>query len=86
MKNITVAVDDETYRQSRIRAAEAGTSVSALVRAYLISLAKGAGTETEFDRLKRLERDTLAALRARESVLRAADNVARDRLHERDEG
>ena len=35
MKNITLSVDDETYRLARIRAAEAGTSVSALVRAYL---------------------------------------------------
>jgi plasmid stability protein len=85
MKNITVSVDEETYRQSRIRAAEAGTSVSALVRAYLVSLAKGHEAETEFQRLKRLERDTLAALRARKGVLRAADNLDRDRLHEPDE-
>ncbi|MGH8565012.1 MAG: hypothetical protein ACREXW_13370 [Gammaproteobacteria bacterium] len=34
MKNITVSVDDETYRRSRIKAAEAGTSVSALVRSF----------------------------------------------------
>ncbi len=32
MKNITLSIDDETYRLSRIKAAEAGTSVSALVR------------------------------------------------------
>ena len=35
MRNITVSVDEETYRRSRIKAAEIGTSVSALVRAYL---------------------------------------------------
>lgn len=35
MKNITLKVDDETYRKARIRAAQAGTSVSAMVRAFL---------------------------------------------------
>ena len=32
MRNITVSVDDATYRRARIRAAELDTSVSALVR------------------------------------------------------
>ncbi len=35
MKNITLKVDDETYRKARIRAAQAGTSVSAMVREFL---------------------------------------------------
>jgi hypothetical protein len=35
MKNITIAVDDETYRAARIAAAEQGTSVSALVKQFL---------------------------------------------------
>lgn len=39
MKNITVSVDEETHRLVRIRAAELGTSVSALVREFLRSLA-----------------------------------------------
>ena len=34
MRNITVSVDDDTYRRSRIRAAELDTSVSALVVAF----------------------------------------------------
>jgi plasmid stability protein len=42
MKNITIAIDDETHRAARIRAAELGTSVSALVKAYLRGLAEGA--------------------------------------------
>lgn len=37
MKNITISVDDETYRQARIRAAEEGVSVSAMVRRFLQS-------------------------------------------------
>ena len=38
MKNVTIAIDDETHRQARIRAAELGTSLSALVKNYLIGL------------------------------------------------
>lgn len=38
MKNVTIAIDDETHRQARIRAAEMGTSLSALVKDYLNSL------------------------------------------------
>ncbi len=35
MKNITLSVDDETYRRARMIAAERNTSVSGLVRALL---------------------------------------------------
>ena len=83
MKNITVSVDDETYRRSRIKAAETGTSVSALVRAFLTALAQGEVTESKFDRLQRLQEETLASIRTRGAGLRAADNSARDILHER---
>src|SRR5476649_1580209 len=48
MKNITVSLDDETYRNARMKAAELDTSVSALVKRYLTDL--GAG-QTEFQRL-----------------------------------
>jgi plasmid stability protein len=41
MKNVTITVDDEVHRNARIRAAELGTSLSALVKDYLISLASG---------------------------------------------
>jgi len=36
MKNITLKIDDETYRKARLKAAENGTSVSAMVREILI--------------------------------------------------
>jgi len=35
MKNITLKIDDETYHRARVQAAEAGTSVSAMVREFL---------------------------------------------------
>jgi plasmid stability protein len=38
VKNITVSVEDEVFRQARIRAATWDTSVSALVRDFLIQL------------------------------------------------
>ncbi|MGL5838529.1 MAG: hypothetical protein ACRCY3_08530 [Sphingorhabdus sp.] len=45
MKNVTIALDEETHRKARIRAAELGTSLSALVKDYLNSLAEGGATE-----------------------------------------
>ncbi len=43
MKNVTIALDDETHRLARIRAAELGTSLSAMVKAYLQGIAAGDG-------------------------------------------
>jgi hypothetical protein len=77
MKNITVSVDDDTYRRARIKAAEANTSVSALVKRFLRELG---GEESDFERRKRLQRETLATVRA----FRAADRLPRDVIHERE--
>jgi hypothetical protein len=77
VKNITVSVDDETYRRARIKAAERDTSVSALVARFLTELA---ASETDTERLKREER----ALRERIDSFRAADRLAREDVHRRD--
>jgi plasmid stability protein len=37
VRNITLSLDDETYRQARIRAAEGNTSVSGFVKQLLTS-------------------------------------------------
>jgi plasmid stability protein len=76
MKNITVSLDDELYRRARIRAAQEDTSVSAVVRRFLIGFASEG---TEFDRLKRQEQD----LRAQIHEFRASDRLPRARVHER---
>lgn len=76
MKNITVAVDDSVYRSARIRAAERGCSVSAAVREFLI---RWAGEETEFDRRKRLQDDTLRSV----GRFRAGDRLPREEIHHR---
>ena len=39
MANLTVTIDDEVLRSARLRALEQGTSVNALLRAYLESYA-----------------------------------------------
>lgn len=64
------------YRRARMLAAERDTSISALVKDYLISL--GAG-ESEGERLIREER----ALREQIKSFRASDRVSRDSLHDR---
>jgi hypothetical protein len=51
--------------------------VSAVVRRFLSDFAAG---ETDFERRKRLQDETLAAIRA----FRAGDRLSRDRAHERD--
>ncbi len=79
MKNITVTVDEDTYRRARVRAAELDTSVSALVRAFLTDLAT---QEPEGERLLRMERE----LRQQVVSFRAAARVTRDEVHERSRG
>ena len=76
MKNITVSLDDETYRRARMAAAQRDTSVSALVKRFLQQLGS---EETETERLKREER----ALRERITAFRAADRLSREDVHRR---
>ena len=76
MKNITVSIDDETYRRARIKAAEQDTSVSALVKRFLAELAAG---ESDAERLRREER----ALRERITAFTAGDRLSREDVHGR---
>jgi len=76
MKNLTVSLDDETYRRARMIAAERDTSVSALVKRFLVELTAG---ETEFERLKREEHE----LRKRITNFRASDRLSRDEVYDR---
>ena len=76
MKNITVSVPDEVYREARIRAAERGSSVSALVGEYLRSLA---GQAVEFSRLEAQQRQVQATIKR----FRAGDRLSRNEIHDR---
>jgi hypothetical protein len=86
MKNITISVDDDVYRQARIKAAERDTSVSALVRNYLIQLINGtnADGQSEFARQASQEQEIRGRLFAAGKGLRSADNLSREALHDRD--
>ena len=93
MRNITVSVDDGTYRRARIRAAELDTSVSALVRDYLGSLvgpggegtaSTAPGPEAAVELRRRTLDDVLADFAARGVGLRMADNLSREALYDRD--
>ena len=76
MRNITVSVPDEVYRVARIRAAEQGRSLSAIVSAYLLSLS---GRETEFARLEVQQRRIQGQIRR----FRAVDRLPRGEVHDR---
>jgi hypothetical protein len=76
VKNITVTVPDDVYRTARIRAAERGTSVSALVAEYLRSLSS---QEAEFSRLEAQQQRIQREIRR----FRARDRLDRDQLHHR---
>ena len=76
MKNITVSLDEEIYRRARMIAAQRDTSVSALVKQFLLDLASD---ETETERLKRQERE----LRERITDFDASDRLSRDDVHRR---
>ncbi len=76
MKNVTVAIPDDVYRVARIRAAEQGTSLSAMVATYLRSLA---GRAPEFSELEARQEEIRAGIRR----FRASDRLERQELHER---
>ena len=76
MKNITVSLDDSIYRRARMIAAEQDTSVSALVKRFLVELGSG---ESGTERLKRKE----GLLRERIAEFRASDRLSRDDIHGR---
>jgi plasmid stability protein len=76
MKNITVTVDDITYRRARVRAAELDTSVSAEVKHFLQKFAQN---ETEFERLLKLEQKVRAEILGFDG----SDRLSRDELHDR---
>jgi plasmid stability protein len=76
MPNITVSVPDEVYRAARIKAAERGDSVSALVAEYLRSLSD---RDVEFARLEAQQRSVQQTI----DSFSAGEPLSRDELHER---
>ena len=56
-----MSVPERVYRRARVKAAERDTSVSELVRNFLVRLSED---ESEFDRRKRLQDETLAQVQS----------------------
>lgn len=82
MKNITVSVPDEVYHAARVRAAERGTTVSAIVREYLVKLAS---EPDEFER-RRAGMNALLDQIHREygNSSESSPRLTREELHDRD--
>lgn len=76
MRNLTVTVPDDVYRQARIKAAEHGKSLSAVVAEYLASLCE---SDSQFARLLAQQDEVLREI----DSFRAADRLDRDRVHDR---
>lgn len=76
MKNVTVSLPDLVYRRARIKAAERDTSLSALVREFLMGLGDG---ESDFERRKRLQDEVLATI----GRFRAGDRLRRGEIYRR---
>jgi len=76
VKNVTVSIPDDIYRRARIAAAERETSLSAMVRGFLMTLGQ---EESESERLKRLQKEVLSTVRR----FRAGDRLTRDQVHHR---
>ena len=82
VKNITVSVDEELYHRARVKAAEKRTSLSAMVREFLVGMVE---EESEFERLRRKERELREELRAKGICFRASGRLTREQLHDRHE-
>ena len=88
MKRITISVDDETHRLAKMKAAERGTSISALVRAYLNGLVREESRVDDSiawgsEKPEKTLDEVIEAIFARGGGLDPRDNLTRDELHDR---
>jgi len=76
MRNITVSVPEEVYRQAKVKAAKQGRSVSALVAEFLSALSDAGD---RFENLLSQQKQVVAEI----GSFRAGDRLDRDQLHDR---
>lgn len=79
MKNITLAIDEDTYRRARIAAARRDASVSSLVKQYLQTLA---ATESAPARPAHELETLLNEIASRHPGFTCGENLSREALHE----
>lgn len=80
MKKITLALDEETYRKVRVIAAQNDTSVSALVKKFLLSLTSQQPAQRD---LKQEQETLLDAIAQRYPNFTSTENLSRESLYER---
>lgn len=81
MKNITVTVDDDLYYRARVRAAERRSTVSAMVREFLLRIVE---ESSAFEILQREQNELIERIQAAHAGLAASDRLGRDEVHDRD--
>lgn len=88
MKTISVTVDDETHRQARIRAAETGTTVSAMIRDILTALLQSppgdVQVETEPERRRRRLAEIMDEFQKKGIGLDSSQRLSREEVYDRD--
>ena len=87
MKTISVSVEDETHRLARIRAAQTGTTVSAMMRDLLIALlqhpAEPKPAETEPEMRARLLDEVLERFRREGIGVDTSKVLTREEMYDR---
>ena len=81
MKNITVSLEEDLYRKSRVAAAEADTSVTALVREFLTEYTGSREDGAANASAKVLE--IIEKLRKRHPNFRPDNRLTREEIHAR---
>ena len=88
MKTISVTVDDETHRLARIRAAETGTTVSAMIRDMLTALLQSSPgdvqVETEPERRRRRLAEIMDEFQKKGIGLDSSQRLSREEVYDRD--
>ncbi len=86
MKTISVSVETETHRQARIRAAETGTTVSAMMRDLLVEFLQRPAAEpaeTEHERRGRLLDEVLDDFRSNGIGVDTGSILSREEMYDR---
>ena len=86
MKTISVSVENETHRQARIRAAETGTTVSAMMRNLLTEFLQrpAAGpAETEHQKRARLLDEVLEGFKSDGVGVDTGSILSREEMYDR---
>ena len=85
MKTISVSVENETHRRARIRAAETGTTVSAMMRSLLIEFLQRPAAEpaeTESRKRARLLDEVLEEFRRDGVGVDTRSTLSREELYD----